>query len=1005
MHSIRLLAAGLNVCILAASAQPIISTYAGGPPMNGPALSVPLPAVNDVKADASGNLYICLSSLHVVYKMDTTGNLKVIAGTGVRGFSGDGGPATSARLFSPMGLALDKLGNLYIADYGNIRVRKVVLATGTISTVAGNGDWQYCYTQPCNGDGGPATDAFVAPTALGVDASNNLYIGEDLVVRKITGTTITTVAGNGTWGSAGDGGLATQAAVQPSALAFDSSNIMYIADRNNSVVRMVANGVISTFAGNSQGANPGDGGPATSALLYGPVGLACDTSGNLYIAEYGDGYRVRKVTAGIISTLNYSGSAGGITVDPSGNVLVADDRRNRIWKITGGAPAAVAGSGEYYFNGDNIPATSAAIAPYNTSMALDAEGNLYFADEFNSRIRKISRNGIITTVAGTGAFGFSGDNGPATSAELWIPMSTAIDGGGRIYIGDAGNGRVRAIDKSGIISTLATDAVSTLAVDNAGSVYYATTFGIRKIANGIVTTVLGGGPPIQSVKCETGPAASFAFSVYYDAILSLAVDPKGILYFATQSCIRRLNNGVVERVAGGEGYGPQGYGGDGGPATSALFSYPSGIAFDAAGRLYVADKGNNRIRRISNGIVTTLAGNGVNPANGFTGTGTFSGDGGPATNASLNQPAAVLADSEGNLFIADSGNFRIRKVSNLNVPLTRDFDGTGRSSALLYDPNNGQEYTALSNGDGSYTYVPNPFTSGFDILRTGDFNGDGKTDLVVYNSHTSLAYIGMSNGDGTFAFQSLFWSPGYDVVEAGDLNGDGKSDFALYNSSTGTMYTGISNGTGAFTYKYTLVSSAYTFVRLADFDGDGKADIFLYNATSGIAYLGIGDGTGGFTFHPLSISAGYNLADIGDLNGDGKADIILYNSTNGNTATGISDGVGGFTFSPLLFSSGFTSVRLADYTGDGKADVTVYNKNTAAAYFGTGNGAGNFTFQSLFWSPAYDVIEPEDVSGDGKADIILYNSSTGTEYTGVSNGNGTFTYTYSLWGPNKKLAR
>ena len=162
-----------------------------------------------------------------------------------------------------------------------------------------------------------------------------------------------------------------------------------------------------------------------------------------------------------------------------------------------------------------------------------------------------------------------------------------------------------------------------------------------------------------------------------------------------------------------------------------------------------------------------------------------------------------------------------------------DLSNSGLSGALLYDPSIGQSYTAISNGNGTYSYVPELFTSGFDTLRTGDFNGDGKADLVLYNSHTALAYIGMSNGDGTFAFQSLFWSPGYDFVEAGELNGDGKTDFALYNSTNGTLYTGISNGTGGFSYKYTLITSGYTFVRLADFTGDGKADIFLYNVATG----------------------------------------------------------------------------------------------------------------------------------------------------------------------------
>jgi hypothetical protein len=333
-----------------------------------------------------------------------------------------------------------------------------------------------------------------------------------------------------------------------------------------------------------------------------------------------------------------------------------------------------------------------------------------------------------------------------------------------------------------------------------------------------------------------------------------------------------------------------------------------------------------------------------------------------------------------------------------------DFAGNGRSGALLYDPSIGQSYTAMSNANGTYNYIPNLFTSHFDTLRTGDFNGDGKADLILYNSQTDAAYIGFGNGDGTFNFQSLFWSSGYNIVVTGDINGDGKTDVALYNSAVGTLYTGISNGDGTFTYEYHLVSQNFTYVKLADFNGDGKADLFLYRVSDGLAYLGIGGGTGGFTFNPLSISAGYNLADAGDLNGDGKEDIILYNATNGNAATGISNG-SGFTFTPLIFSKGFTAVRLGDYTGHTTADVTVYNANTAIAYFGTGTGTGNFNFISLFWSPGYDSVIAEDVNADGKTDIVLYNSATGTEYTGISNGDGTFNYTYSYWGIGKLLAQ
>jgi hypothetical protein len=448
------------------------------------------------------------------------------------------------------------------------------------------------------------------------------------------------------------------------------------------------------------------------------------------------------------------------------------------------------------------------------------------------------------------------------------------------------------------------------------------------------------------------------------------------------------------------------------------------LALDQAGNAYVTGRTNSVDFPLTNPIQTTLYAfdmfvtelNAAGTARLFS---TFVGGNGSESGL------GIAVDSRGNIHVAGgtpSTNFPVVNAiqqSNAggaqdvivfllgNSPspaVFNDFVRNGRSGAFLYDPSSGQSYTALSNGNGTYSYPSNLLTPGFDTLRTGDFNGDGKADVVVYNSHTALAYIGMGNGDGTFSFQSLFWSPGYDFVETGDLNGDGKTDFALYNSSTGTMYTAISNGSGGFTYQYALISMGLTYVRLADFTGDGKADLILYRASDGIAFLGVGDGTGGFTFNPLSISPGYNVLDIGDLNGDGKQDVILYNSTNGNAATGISNGSGGFAFTPLIFSPGFTSVRLADYTGDSKADVTVYNQTNAAAYFGTGTGTGTFNFQSLFWSPGYDFVIPEDVNGDGRADVILYNNATGPEYTGISNGDGTFTYTYQYWGIGKVLA-
>lgn len=381
---------------------------------------------------------------------------------------------------------------------------------------------------------------------------------------------------------------------------------------------------------------------------------------------------------------------------------------------------------------------------------------------------------------------------------------------------------------------------------------------------------------------------------------------------------------------------------------------------------------------------------------GVTGTLTLNANSGIATFDKLSFPApgfyTLTAGSQG---ITSAG-------LTIAVNQVRDFAGNGRSGVLSYNPATGSAYTALSNGDGTYHYVYNLFTRGFDTLRTGDVNGDGKADLALYNSHTALAYIGMSNGDGKFAFQSLFWSPGYDFVEAGDISGDGKTGFVLYNSANGTMYAGISNGDGSFRYRYTLVSRGYTCVRVADFNGDGKPDLLLYRRSDGLAHLGLGDGTGRFAFSPLTMSPGYDFCDAGDLDDDGMADVIVYNSATGNAATGMSNGAGAFTFVPSLFSPGFTSVRLG-YRNGVQAIATLYNGRTATAYLGVlGNG---WNFGSLFWSPGYDYVELHDVNNDGSTDFVLYNSATGTSYTGVFDGYVMFNYTYALWGRGQILAR
>jgi hypothetical protein len=329
--------------------------------------------------------------------------IETIAGSGTSGFSGEGGPAISAELNNPGAVAIDTAGNVYIADTGNNCVRRVN-TLGIINTIAGNGAPGY------SGDGGPACLAELNyPTGLALDSAGNLYIADSKNnrVRKVDGSgTITTFAGDGNPGRSGDGGPAASAELySPFGLASDSAGNLYIADSVNGLIRKVdASFNITTVAGGGPG-GLGDGGPATLAWLQDPVALALDASGNLYIAD-DDQERIRKVDAtGTITTF-----AGGGAGDP----------------------------------GDGGPATWASFqSPWG--IAFDSTGNLYIADQQDNRIRMVNPSGVITTVAGNGISGYFGDGEAAARAELYWPEGVAVDSGGNLYIADLINNRVRRV--------------------------------------------------------------------------------------------------------------------------------------------------------------------------------------------------------------------------------------------------------------------------------------------------------------------------------------------------------------------------------------------------------------------------------------------------------------------------------------------------------------------------------------------------------------------------------
>jgi trimeric autotransporter adhesin len=340
--------------------------------------------------------------------------ITVAGGIDSAGYSGDGGPATAAELYSPTGVALGVSGNILIADQKNDRIRNVNTG-GIISTIAGNGSPGF------SGDGGQATAAEIyKPFGVAADPAGNIYIADTYNnrIRKVTtGGVISTFAGNGIAGFSGDGGPATAAELSsPVDITLDVSGNIYFSDYLNNRIRMVTTGgIISTFVGNGIGGFSGDGGLATAAEIHYPWGMIFDASGNFYVVEEGSN-RVRIVnTGGIINTF--------------------------------------AGSGILGFSGDGGQATAAEFYE-PTGITLDASGNVYIADQYNNRIRMVNASGIISTFTGNGAYGFSGDGGQATAAEINVPQALAMDASDNLYIADLYNERIRKVTRVLSVPTL-----------------------------------------------------------------------------------------------------------------------------------------------------------------------------------------------------------------------------------------------------------------------------------------------------------------------------------------------------------------------------------------------------------------------------------------------------------------------------------------------------------------------------------------------------------------------
>jgi uncharacterized protein (TIGR03437 family) len=744
---------------------------------------------------------------------------------------GDGGSATDALLGFPRSARLDAQGNLFIADTENHTVRKVA-ANGTITSMgyvlkpsdlaitpdglyAGstNSVWlmkpdgtaEKVAGRGTGGIGVPANEARIGTVGgLAVGPDGKVYLS-DISYRKVLrfqpGGSIELVAGTGVGGFSGDGGPATEAQIRsPQGLTFDGAGNLYFAERSNNRIRKVSpDGTISTVAGSGEYGCPVPG-PALEAELAAPIGVAAGPDGAIYFTNLGCGTLARITSDGQLEVLNagsgFAGDGGPLSaakfsspyhvdVSASGVIHIADSENIRIRRV--GADMTVATvAGKWQFGGDGGPASLALLAK-PADVALDSVGRILIADSMNNRLRRVDAGGVIQTIAGTGESGQGGNGGPAAAAQLDSPGTVAADSSGTSYIGEYG--LVRRVDAAGIIDVFA--------------------------GTGTGGDVGDGGPATEA---QIGEVAG----------LSVIADGSILISDTSNSRVRSVDAaGVIHRYAG---TGQPGYGGDGGPAIVALLRNNTGVAAAADGGAYILDTRNRVVRRVApDGTIATSAGNGdsgipmdgepattqplpypdaiaVSPRNELyvasydriwkvseagiirkiAGSGDgFRGDGGPALQASFTDIAGMTTDSDGNLYVADRGNHRIRKLSPPPVASAAAVNPTQNAIAGAAMPDGFQVLLADTEGN-PIAGVPVYFT-----VTSGPIALDSQG---VYSDDFGVASVGASTigGSGTVTATGPGMDPiTFEVTTVDDPSG--LTNMPAIRRELGVVGAGLSN--------------------------------------------------------------------------------------------------------------------------------------------------------------------------------------------------------------------
>lgn len=634
--------------------------------------------------DGQGNVYVADEGNHTIRRISPAGDVTTLAGSaGLRGSTD--GTGSGARFCWPRGVTVDGEGNVYVADTNNFTIRKITPG-GIVTTLAGQAG-SYGST-----DGTGSEAHFTGPIGVAADTAGNIYVTDSNTLRKVTATgVVTTLAGKpGYYGSADGTGSAARFH-SPRGIAIDCAGNIYVADTTNSTIRKVTSaGVVTTLAGKA--GYPGSTDATGSAARFnGPSGVAVDSAGNVYVADTSN-YTVRKVTpTGAVTTL--AGSAGesgstdgaggtarfgsegmfqgpfGVAADSGGNVYVADTCNNMIRKVTSaGVVTTVAGSPSTNGSADGTGRTARFGLPFG--LATDRAGSVYVADSANNTIRRITPAGEVITLAGSPGLSGSTD-ATGSDARFNSPYGVALDSNGYLYVADSLNSTIRKVTPSGDVTTLAGSAGSHgsadgignsarfycpagLAIDGQGNVYVAdgANDNIRRVtpAGDVITLV--GSAGLSGSTDATGSDARF-YSPY-----GVTVDSAGNAYVADQGndTVRKVTPAEeVTTLAGLAGTA----GSADGTGSAARFGCPTGVAVDSEGNIYVADSGYNTIRRVTlAGMVSTIGGRPgvIGQADGIGGSAGFS------------NPMGITVDTAGNVYVADTSNNRISKGTPLPIP-------------------------------------------------------------------------------------------------------------------------------------------------------------------------------------------------------------------------------------------------------------------------------------------------------------------------------------------------